>query len=186
MNRSLVIVLGALALGATLFGGSYAVSQRLCRVCVAQPAGSLDWVRKEFHMDDAEMARIQTLHENYLSQCAAMCRMVAAKKQEVAAALHNTTNVNPVVERKLAELAACRAQCQSRMLQYFVAVSRVMPPAEGNRYLAQMQNFTLGLQEGNAQPKLEPARPCAAMKPMPATGRTWNAGWPATPPRSTT
>ncbi len=157
MNRSLVIVLGALALGAALFCGSYAAGQRLCRVCVAQPAGSLDWVRREFHLNNAEMARIQTLHKNYLSQCAAMCRMVTAQKQEVAAALGNTTNVNPVAEQKLAELAACRARCQSRMLQYFVEVSGVMPPAEGRRYLAQMQNFTLGLQEGNAQSTLEPA-----------------------------
>ncbi len=157
MNRSLFIVLGALTLGAALFGGSYAVSRRLCRVCVAQPPGSLAWVRKEFRLNDAEMARIQTLHESYLSQCAAMCRMVAAKKREVAAVLNNTTNVNPVAEQKLAELAACRAQCQSRMLQYFAEVSRVMPPAEGRRYLADMQNFTLGLQEGNAQPAPEPA-----------------------------
>jgi hypothetical protein len=159
MNRSLVIVLGALVLGAALFGGSYAASQRLCRVCVAQPAGSLDWVRTEFHLNDAEMARIQILHENYLSQCAAMCRMVTAKKQEVAAALAGGTDVSPVAKQKLAELAACRVQCQSGMLQYFARVSQNMPAAEGRRYLAEMQNFTLGLQEGNEQPKLEPARP---------------------------
>lgn len=157
MNRSLVIVLGALALGTVLFGASYAVSQRLCRVCLAQPAGSLAWLRKEFHLNDAQMARIKTLHEDYVSQCAAMCRMVAAKKQEVAAALGNTTNVGPVAEQKLAELAACRAQCQSRMLRYFVEVSQVMPPAEGRRYLAEMQSFTLGLQAGNEQPALAPA-----------------------------
>jgi hypothetical protein len=149
MNRSLIIVLGALALGVALFGGSYAASQRLCRVCVTQPPGGLNWLQKKFHLNDAEMARIQKLHENYLSQCAAMCRMVADKKLEVAVALNNSTNVNPVAEQKLSELAVCRAQCQSRMLRYFVAVSQVMPPAEGHRYLAEMQKFTLGLQEGN-------------------------------------
>ena len=157
MSRSLAIVLGALALGAILFGGSFAVSQRLCQVCVAQPPGGLDWLRKEFHLNDAEMARIQKLHENYLTQCNAMCRMVGDKKQELAAVLNNATNVNSATKEKLAELAACRAQCQSRMLQYFVAVSQVMPPAEGRRYLAEMQNFTLGLQKGNEQLLSEPA-----------------------------
>lgn len=151
MNRSLIIVLGALALCAALFGSSYMVSQRLCQVCVAQPAGGLDWLRKEFHLNDAEMTRIQQLHENYLSQCAMMCRMAASKKQEATAVLNNTTNVSPVAEQKLSELAACRAQCQSKMLQYFAQVSQVMPPAEGRRYLAEMQNFTLGFQEGNEQ-----------------------------------
>jgi hypothetical protein len=157
MNRSLVIVLGALVLGAALFGGAYRMSQRLCQVCVTQPPDNLDWLRKEFHLNAAEMARIQKLHENYLTQCDAMCRMVAAKKQELATALNNTTNVNPVAEQKLAELAACRAQCQSRMLQYFVDVSRVMPPADGRRYLTEMQNAVLGLSGGNAQPVSEPA-----------------------------
>jgi len=31
-----------------------------------------------------------------------------------------------------------------------------MPPDEGRRYLAQMQNFALGLQDGNEQPALKP------------------------------
>jgi len=157
MNRSLAIVLGALALGAALFSGSYVVSQRLCQVCVAQPPGGLDWLRKEFHLNDAEMARIQKLHEDYLTQCNAMCQMVAAKKQEVAAVLNHATNVNSVAKQKLAELAACRAQCQSRMLQYFVDVSQVMPPAEGRRYLAEMQHFALGFQKDDGQPSSEPA-----------------------------
>ena len=59
MNRSLIIMMGALALGAALFGSSYVVSQRLCQVCVAQPAGGLDWLRKEYYLNDGEMARIQ-------------------------------------------------------------------------------------------------------------------------------
>ena len=156
MTRSLVIVLGALALGAALFAGSFFLSQRVCMACEAPP-DHLAWLQKEFHLNAAAMARIQKLHENYLTQCNAMCRMVAAKKQEVAAALNNATNVNPVAERKLAELAACRAQCQSRMLQYFVDVSQVMPPAEGRRYLAEMQNATLGLQGKNQQITSQPA-----------------------------
>ncbi len=157
MNRSLVIVLGALVLGVALFGGSYVASQRLCQVCVAQPPGSLDWLQNEFHLNTAEMASIQKLHENYLSQCAVMCRMVSEKKQEVAAALNGATNVSPLAEQKLAELATCRAHCQSQMLQYFAEVSQNMPPTEGRRYLAEMQKFTLGLQEGNQQPLPEPA-----------------------------
>jgi hypothetical protein len=157
MNRSLVIVLGALVLGIALFGGSYRVSQRICQVCVAQPPGSLDWLQKRFHLSDAEMGRIQKLHKNYLSQCTVMCRMVADKKREVAAALSGTANVSPLARQKLAELAACRAQCQSQMLQYFAEVSQNMPPAQGRRYLAEMQLFTLGLSEGNRQSPSEPA-----------------------------
>jgi hypothetical protein len=153
MNRSLVIVLGALVLGVALFGGSYVVSQRLCQVCVAPLPGSLDWVQQEFHPNTDQMVRIQKLHKDYLSQCTVMCRMVADKKREVAAALNGTTNLTPLAKAKLAELADCRSHCQSQMLQYFAAVSQNLPPDEGRRYLAQMQKFALGLPGGN-QPSM--------------------------------
>lgn len=148
MNRSPFILLGALVLGVVLFAGSFAASRRICEVCVAEPPGSPDWMQKEFHLNNDEMARIQQLHKDYLADCNAMCRMVDAKKQEVAAALNDTTNVSPVAHQKLDELAACRAHCQSQMLQYFIAVSRNMPRAEGRRYLAKMQSATLGFQSG--------------------------------------
>ena len=151
MNRSLIIVLGALALGVALFGGSYVASQRVCEACVAQPAGSLDWLRTEYHLNDAEMARIEKLHENYISQCNVMCQTVAAKEQELADTLNNTTNISAATEQKLSELAACRAQCQSKMLQYFVQVSQNMAPEEGRRYLTGMQNLIVGLPAGNGQ-----------------------------------
>lgn len=157
MNRSLVIVLGALILGAALFAGSFAISHRICRICVEQPPGSLDWMQSQFHLNNDEMAHIRKLHDSYLTECKAMCRMIADKQQEVAAALNSTTNVSPVAKQKLAELAGCRAQCQSRMFQYFIDVSHNMPAAEGKRYLAEMQRLTLGIPNGNGQPLSESA-----------------------------
>jgi hypothetical protein len=151
MNRSLVIVLGTLALGMVLFGGSYAVSRHVGERCLTQPGNDLAWLRQEFHLNDAEMARIQKLHEGYLPQCAEMCQKIAAKQMEVGAALNGATNVTPVARQKLAELAALRAQCQAQMLRHFIEVSQTMPPEQGRRYLAEMQRITLGLHEQTEQ-----------------------------------
>lgn len=145
MNRSFVILLGALVLGAALFGGSYFAGQRACRM--TRSADDLSWLRDEFHLGDAEMSRIQKLHEGYLPKCAEMCQKIAAKKSEFEMALNGTTNVNPVAQQKLAELAALRAQCQAQMLQHFIEVSQTMPPEPGRRYLAEMQRLTLGFHE---------------------------------------
>lgn len=145
MNRSLAIVLGAFAFSVILFVGTFAISQRVCRACVAEPPGGLHWLQSEYHLSNEETARIQKLHNDYLTQCDAMCRMVMAKQEEVETALNNTTNVSPVAQQKLDELAACRAHCQSQMLQYFVSVGQVMPPDQGRRYLADMERNTLGL-----------------------------------------
>ena len=147
MNRSLVILLGALALCAALLGGSYAVSRRVCQSCMSKSVSDLDWLQQEFHLSDTELARIQKLHEGYLPKCADMCAKIAAKKSDLEAALNGATNVNLVAQQKLAELAALRAQCQAQMLQHFTEVSQTMPPEPGRRYLAEMQRLTLGLHE---------------------------------------
>ena len=147
MNRSLVILLGALALGAAIFGGAYFASQRAAEMCCANPADDLSWLRTEFHLSDTEMARIRALHEGYLPKCGELCIQIAAKKRELAAILGNSTNLTAEAQVKLNEVAALRAQCQAQMLQHFVAVSQAMPPAQGERYLAEMKRLTLGEHE---------------------------------------
>ena len=122
MNRSLAILLGALALGAAIVAGSYFASQRATEICCANPADDLSWLRAEFHLDALEMARIRELHEGYLPKCAEMCAKIAAKKGELEAALGSGTNINPEAQVKLNELAALRAQCQAQMLQHFATV----------------------------------------------------------------
>jgi small-conductance mechanosensitive channel len=145
MNRSLVILLGALALGAAVFASSYFVSQRAC--LMTRSADDLSWLRDEFHLSDAEMSRVRQLHEGYMPQCAKMCALIAAKKAEVQAALGNSTDVTVEAQKKLTELGELRAQCQAQMLQHFFTVSQAMPPEQGQRYLAEMKRLTLGFHE---------------------------------------
>ena len=131
MNRSLVILLGLLALGAVLFAGSYFIGQRAS--AITRSADDLSWLRDEFHLSDAEMTRVRQLHEGYMPQCAKMCALIAAKSAEA--------------QQKLTELGELRAQCQAQMLRHFIAVSQAMPPEEGRRYLAEMKKVTLGSHE---------------------------------------
>jgi hypothetical protein len=145
MNRSLVILLGLLALGAAIFAGSYYISQRAC--VMTRSADDLGWLRDEFHLGDAEMARVRQLHEGYMPQCARMCALIAAKQAEVQTALGTGTNVTAMAQQKLTELGELRAQCQAQMIQHFIAVSQAMPPDEGRRYLAEMKKLTLGSHE---------------------------------------
>jgi len=147
MNRSLIVVLGALALSVAVFAGSYFAGQQAGVAYGANPADDLSWLRTEFRLNDAEMARVRQLHESYLPQCAKMCALIAARKAEIQAALANGTNVTTEAEQKLVELGEFRAQCQAQMLRHFIAVSQAMPPEQGRRYLAEMEQITLGAHE---------------------------------------
>lgn len=146
MNRSLVILLGALALGAAIFGGSFYAAHRACVMCCQNPADDLNWLRTEFHLGDGEMARIRELHAGYLPGCEKRCAEIAKKKQELELLL-NHTNLTAETRSKMDEIAALRAQCQAEMLNHFLAVSRAMPPEQGQRYLAEMKKLTLGNHE---------------------------------------
>ena len=144
MNRSLIILIGALALGAAIFAGSFFATRHVTVMCCVKPSDDLAWLQTEFHLGDAEMTRIRQLHEGYLPKCGEMCAKIAGKKGELNSILGNSTNITAAAQIKLDEIAALRAQCQSNMLQHFIAVSQAMPPEEGKRYLAEMKKITLG------------------------------------------
>ena len=147
MKRSPVILLLALVAGAAVFVASYLVAQRVCAKHASNAADDLAWLRQEFHLNEAELAQVRSLHDGYLPKCAEMCRQIAAKKRELESALKGATNLSRDAEQKLTELAALRVKCQTQMLRHFVDVSQAMPPEQGRRYLAEMQRLTLGFHE---------------------------------------
>ena len=114
---------------------------------LSNPADDLSWLREEFRLSDEQMARVRALHQGYLPKCADMCARIAAKKQELGIALAGATNFSPEAEQDLLALGELRARCQAQMLEHFVEVSRAMPPDQGRRYLAEMQQLTLGFHE---------------------------------------
>jgi len=146
-RRSLTIVLLALGVGVALLATSFLVAQRWCARHVTSSADDLDWLRQEFRLSDAELARVRELHDGYMPQCAVMCKEIAAKKRELETALAGATNVTATAEGKLAELGALRVRCQTQMLRHFAEVSQAMPAEQGRRYLAEMQRITLGFHE---------------------------------------
>ena len=147
MRRPLIILLAACVLSAGLFVGAFYCSRHICAHHMAQSTDDLDWLRMEFHLSDAELARVRKLHEGYLPICAANCERIAEKKQELAQAIASGTNTTASLDTLRAEVVALRAKCQSKMLAHFEEVSSAMPPEQGQRYLAEMKRLTLGTHE---------------------------------------
>ena len=147
MRRSLFILLALLLAGAAIVGSSYLLARRVCVHELAASGDDLAWLRREFHLSDAEMQRIRQLHEGYLPKCHENCARIAAKKRELQAELDKAQGMTPEARQKLTEVAGLRAQCQANMLAHFYEVSQAMPPEQGRRYLAEMQRLTLGFHE---------------------------------------
>src|SRR5206468_5390072 len=102
----------------------------------------LMWLKKEFNLSEAEFTRISALHAAYRPQCAERCRRIAAKNAELKSLLNQTNALTRDVESKLSEAAALRLECQKAMLKHFIEVSQTMPPEQGKRYLAWVEERT--------------------------------------------
>jgi len=143
----MLVVVAVVLASAAILALSSAIAKRLCAQHLMAPADDLAWLRSEFRVGDAELARIRQLHEGHMPKCREVCDRIAATKQELQAALNAGKGVTPEAEQKLAEIATLRTECQTQMLRHFYEVSQAMPPGQGRRYLAEMQRLTLGFHE---------------------------------------
>jgi uncharacterized membrane protein len=146
MKRASFVLVGGLVLALAGYAASYFIGSTQCRCMTRSATPELAWLQTEFHVSDADFARVAQLHENYRADCAERCRRVDAKNSELRDLLAATNAITPAIERTLQEAAQLRAHCQTEMLKHFYAVSRTMPPEQGRRYLAWVTSRTLGPQ----------------------------------------
>ncbi len=143
MRRPLLILLALLLAGVAVFLIGYGAATRWGAGRALMAGDDLAWLRMEFGLGEAEMARVRLLHEGYLPRCREFCARIAARKGELRAALAAGSESPESIGRRLEEIGSIRTQCQAAMLLHFEEVSRAMPPEQGRRYLDEMRRLTL-------------------------------------------
>ena len=142
MKRGVIILLLGLVLGFCAYCAFYFVGTASHRTMLGSDSPELAWLKKEFTLNDAEFAKVMQLHDAFKSECMEMCRRIDAKNAELKELLSGSGTVTPEIEAKLDEAGQLRVQCQKNMLRHFLEVSRSMPPEQGQRYLAWVQEKT--------------------------------------------
>ncbi len=142
MKRALSILVGGLLIACAAYCLFYFAGTAAQRKVLASKAPELLWLKKEFNLSDAELARITQLHEAYLPQCKARCQHIEELNHKLTQAIGSASQMTPDIERLLAERAKARSDCQAEMLKHFFEVSRTMPADQGRRYLAWVQEQT--------------------------------------------
>ena len=143
MKRTWLILLGGIAAGCVAYAGIYLRTTSAQRSMEQSTRPELAWLKKEYHLTDAQFARVVQLHDAYHPKCAEMCRRIDDQNAKIQQLLAATNAVTPEIQQALAGAAQLRTQCESAMLQHFYEVSRVMPPEQGKHYLAWVQSETL-------------------------------------------
>jgi hypothetical protein len=142
MKKGVIILVVGLVLATAAFSGFYYAGTASCRSMMREPEPELAWLKREFHLSDAEFTRISDLHAAYLPRCRQRCQRVEEQNAKLQQLLPTATDVTPEIRALLAERAKMRADCEAEMLQHFLEVSRSMPPQEGRRYLEWVERQT--------------------------------------------
>jgi hypothetical protein len=120
--KNLLISLGvALAACAAAFGIFYALNDDEAMHRAAREGDAMAWLKMEFHLDDGQFAAIKKLHDDYGIVCAQHCTMITNARQRSA---------------PQDELARLEKLCVDSMTDHFSRVAKLMPAAQGERYLA--------------------------------------------------
>jgi hypothetical protein len=120
--RNLAITLAVLlAAAGAAFGAFYVMNDAPAIRRAADEGDAMAWLRAEFHLTDAQFAAIKRLHDDYAVVCTRHCRAIVRAKQRQASP---------------AEIAGLERTCVEAMTAHFQQVAALMPPEEGQRYLA--------------------------------------------------
>ena len=99
----------------------------------------LVWLRREFHLTDAQFQRIQALHTAYVGKCDLMCRRIMDANAVLDAAISRNKRVTPEIEQAIGEVARVQQECQQSMLAHVYEISEQMNPSSARRYLKMMK-----------------------------------------------
>jgi hypothetical protein len=99
----------------------------------------LVWLRREFHLTDAQFQRIQALHSAYVGKCDLMCRRIMDANAVLDAAISRNRRVTAEVQQAMAEAARVQQECQQSMLAHIYEISEQMNPSSAEQYLKMMK-----------------------------------------------
>ncbi|HXT12591.1 MAG TPA: periplasmic heavy metal sensor [Candidatus Angelobacter sp.] len=142
MKKGALILIFGIALAVVAYAGVYFAWTSQSRNLEQSEKPELAWLKEEFHLSESDFKRISALHAAYLPECQEMCRKIEAQNARLKDLLATNSQMTAEIESALAESARLRAECQTHMLRHFYAVSQTMPPEQGRRYLAWVQDRT--------------------------------------------
>jgi hypothetical protein len=132
--------IGTFAAALIAFCGTNFFGTRDLREIANAPNGELQWLRREFHLSDAQFAKIATLHSAYTPVCDEMCRRIMEANSKLDRLVSENREVTPEVEAAIREVGSVQDDCHRQMLAHIYQVSAQMNPADGQNYLRLMKS----------------------------------------------
>jgi len=140
VKKSLLVLLLAAAVAAGGYWTYYRCATTPSRMMVTEANGEMEWLRREYHLSDAQFARVQQVHRDYAPKCDLMCAKIGQANARLDRAILANRTYTPEVETAMKESLAVQGECRQALLAHVYAVSAEMSPADGARYLEMMKS----------------------------------------------
>jgi hypothetical protein len=139
MKQAFIIIFIAAAVAFAGYSISYHCATAPAESMLTKPGGEMEWLKCEYHLSDAQFARIQHLHRDYAPTCDLMCEKIAKANDRLDQLVSANRKVTPEVAAAMKECLTAQAECREAMLGHVYAVSDEMSPQDGARYLRMMK-----------------------------------------------
>jgi plasmid maintenance system antidote protein VapI len=139
MKKVIIVIFIAAAVACAGYWISYRCATATAESMLTKPGGEMEWLKREYHLSDAEFARIQQLHREYAPRCDLMCEKIAQANDKLDQLVSTNRAVTPEVAAALKECLGAQAECREALLGHVYAVSAEMSPQDGARYLQMMK-----------------------------------------------
>ncbi len=138
MKNGLLILVLALAVGVAGYCTYYRCATAPTQAMLAAPGGEMEWLRREYHLSDAQFTRIRQMHGEYAPQCDLMCEKIGKANARLDQIIKASATFTPEVDVAMSECVAVQAECRRALLRHIYDVSAEMPAEDGARYLRMM------------------------------------------------
>ena len=138
MKKGLLILVLAATTALAGYWTYYRCATAPARKMFTQSGGEMEWLRREYHLGDAQFSRIQQLHREYAPKCDLMCEKIANANARLDQLIKASKTFSPEVDSAMKECVAVQAECRRALLEHVYVVSAEMSPEDGARYLQMM------------------------------------------------
>lgn len=132
-------LLGTAALIALLAAATGFTGYRLCSDpalhAAAARGDTMEWLRADFHLTDAQLAQVRRMHEAYAGTCEEHCRRIQ-EATRARATLEAARGDRAAMEAADARVRELRAACEGALTAHVRTVAALMSPEDGRRYLS--------------------------------------------------
>lgn len=134
MIRNIVIVLLSIGLLGCLYASVYQWRTAETKLAMRSEHPELEWLRREYHLDDEQFRAIRAKHEAHDIVCRQLCLDLIAARKNLDAAIATHSEMNAEVETALAEWVAQKKLCREATVAHMYEISSLMSPEVGARY----------------------------------------------------